>query len=94
MPGPAPAPRRDTERSLLTLKRAGFKLAVFVLIASAQAMAGVGFVKSLSTMALWTALIFAAVAAVRQERATAAHYNSLDEAAWFCLLGFVLPRLT
>ena len=94
MLGPAPVPRSDTvERSLLTLKRAGFKLGVFVLCAGAQALAGYGFIKPLSTMALWTALICAAIATVRQERATDPFYNALDEAAWFYLLGFVLRRL-
>lgn len=81
------------ERSLLTLRRAGFKLVVFVMLAGAQAMAGYGFVKPISTMALWTALFCAAIAVVRQERATDPFYNSLDEAAWFYLLGFVLRRL-
>lgn len=87
-------PRSEAlERSLLTLKRAGFKLGVFVLCAGAQALAGHGFLTPLSTMAVWTALVYAAIATVRQERATDPFYNSLDEAAWFYLLGFALRRL-
>ena len=90
-----PSGRRDAvERSLLTLKRAGFRLAVFVTIAFAHGLAGRGFVLPLAQMCLWMALFCVAVAAVRQERATAPYYNSMDEAAWFFLLGFILRRMT
>jgi hypothetical protein len=79
--------------SFLTLKRAAFKLAVFVTIASAQALAGRGFVLPLAQMCLWMALFCVVVAVARQERATAPYYNSMDEAAWFYLVGFILRRL-
>lgn len=84
--------RANLERSLRTLRWAAFKLAVFVVVAGAQGLAGRGFMMPLATMAMWTALLCAAAAAVRQESATAPHYNALDEAAWFFLLGFILRR--
>ena len=88
-----PVPRRETvQRSLLTLKRAAVRLGLFTAMAAVQGLAGYGFAKPLSAMALWMSLFCVAVAVARNERATARHYNSFDEAAWFYLLGFILRR--
>ena len=88
-----PFPPNDAvQRSLLTLKRAASRLGLFMAIAAVQGLAGYGFAKPLSAMALWMSLFCVAVAVVRNERATAPYYNSFDEAAWFYLLGFFLRR--
>lgn len=86
-----PADHRDrAERSLLALKRAGFKLVLFAAAAALQASAGHGFLRTFATLAFLSSVLLSVLALVKQERATAPYYTSLDEAAWFFILGYVL----
>ena len=80
-------------RSLSVLKRAAFKLWLFVLASSAQALVGHGFVAPLATLALMSSILDIALGHWHREQVTAPHYTYFDEAVWFLMLAYIL-RLT
>ncbi len=80
-------------RSLLVMKRAGFKLCYFVIAASGQILLGYEFAKTLATLALLTGILAFALGVGSRENVRAPYYTHFDEASWFLLLGQIVRRL-
>lgn len=80
-------------QSLAVLNRAALKLAVFTFAAAVHGLVGLGFLRTLSTLALLAGILGVMMGQWRHERPLAPHYTHFDEAAWFIMLGLILRRL-
>lgn len=93
MLGHEPQTLSGATRSLAVAKRAGFKLAVFVLAAGLQSLAGYGFAPTLASLCLLTGILAAILGIMCRDRPSSLHFTYFDEAAWFMLIGHVVRRM-
>ena len=72
--------------SLRTLKRAGLRLLIILILASTQLKAPWGFMKGLQLLLAVNALICTAIAAYKRESAVSRNLGHWDEAAFLLML--------